>query len=118
MKPLASYMIGFVASLMLTLMAFELVKLHVDSGHLSPTHEILVPALFLLAIIQLIAQTFFFLDLGVEKKPHMRTWFFVFALQLVCIVVAGSVWIMNNLDYRMTGPDMNMQLMIEEGYQR
>jgi cytochrome o ubiquinol oxidase operon protein cyoD len=39
--------------------------------------------------------------LGRESKPRWKFIFLLFALLVVGIVVGGSLWIMNNLNYHM-----------------
>lgn len=94
-SPLLSYIIGFVFSIVLTFLAYILVVNHVLNGGL------LVAVIVALAIIQLFVQLFFFLHLGKESKPRWNLLMFSFALSVVVIIVFGSLWIMNNLDYNM-----------------
>lgn len=92
---LVSYVIGFILSIVLTLLAYILVVNHILEGAL------LVAVIVGLAIIQLFVQLFFFLHLGKESKPRWNLLMFSFALSVVIIIVFGSLWIMNNLDYNM-----------------
>src|SRR5690349_5450260 len=95
-----AYVTGFVLSIILTLAAYILVINHVISG------AGLIAVIIGLAIIQLFVQLFFFLHLGDEKKPRWNLMALIFAAVVVVIVVFGSLWIMNNLNYNMM-PDMN-----------
>jgi cytochrome o ubiquinol oxidase operon protein cyoD len=95
-----SYIVGFVSSIILTLVAYILVVNHVLSG------IGLVAVIVGLAIIQLFVQLFFFLHLGDEAKPRWNLMALLFAAMVVVIVVFGSLWIMNNLNYNMM-TDMN-----------
>lgn len=92
---LTSYIIGFVLSIVLTFLAYILVVNHILEG------ASLVATIVGLAIIQLFVQLFFFLHLGKESKPRWNLLMFAFALSVVIIIVFGSLWIMNNLDYNM-----------------
>jgi cytochrome o ubiquinol oxidase operon protein cyoD len=92
---LTSYVIGFVLSIILTFLAYVLVVNHILEGAL------LVAVIVGLAVIQLFVQLFFFLHLGKESKPRWNLIVFAFALSVVVIIVFGSLWIMNNLDYNM-----------------
>ena len=94
-SPLVSYVVGFILSIVLTFVAYILVVNHILEGAL------LVAAIIALAIVQLFVQLFFFLHLGKESKPRWNLLMFSFALLVVVIVVFGSLWIMNNLDYNM-----------------
>ena len=54
-----------------------------------------------LAMIQLIVQLRKFLHVGEEFKPRWKLAVFVLMIVIVLIVVVGSIWIMDNLNYRM-----------------
>lgn len=95
------YIIGFVTSLVLTLLAYSLVQVHLSSDHTKPSDQILLILLSGLAISQLIVQLAFFLHLGQEKKPRLNLLSFTFAAIIIFILVFGSLWIMNNLNYHM-----------------
>lgn len=88
------YVTGFVVSTILTLTAYTLVVTTTFSGWT------LFYIIIALAVIQLLVQVIFFLHLGREEKPHWKLMTFLFAVIVVLIVVIGSLWIMNNLDYR------------------
>ena len=99
MKTLNAYILGFVLSIGLTLGAFWMVQMHLDTHHISPTHEVAVPALLVLAVAQLLVQLILFLHLGREPKPKWNLTAFFFALFIVVVVVGGSLWIMNHLEH-------------------
>jgi len=92
---LTSYVAGFLLSIILTFAAYILVANHILSG------VSLVAVIIGLAIIQLFVQLFFFLHLGKESKPRWNLLMLSFALGVVIIIVFGSLWIMNNLNYNM-----------------
>jgi cytochrome o ubiquinol oxidase operon protein cyoD len=94
-----SYVAGFVLSLMLTLTAYLLVNRHVSSHHAAIGHGVLIFMLTGLALIQLVVQLVFFLHLDRESKPRWNLTVLLFAVTVVVIVVFGSLWIMNNLNY-------------------
>ncbi|MCI0560443.1 MAG: hypothetical protein MN733_18305, partial [Nitrososphaera sp.] len=52
-----------------------------------------------LAMVQLFVQLELFLHLSHSPRLHRAV--FAFAALLVVIIVGGSLWIMNNLDYQM-----------------
>ena len=91
-----SYTIGFLVSVVLTIGAYLLVVNHVWSGWA------LVFALVALAVIQLFVQLVFFLHLSAKSHARWNLFVFLFMLLVVLIVVIGSLWIMHNLNYRMT----------------
>jgi cytochrome o ubiquinol oxidase operon protein cyoD len=96
-----TYVTGFALSVILTLMAFILVKVHVDHHHGYPSDSFMMAALPGLALVQLFVQLVFFLHVGRESKPRWNAWALSFAITVVVIVVGGSLWIMSNLNYRM-----------------
>ncbi len=99
-----TYSIGFVLSIALTLVAFMFVQLHVTSNHLSFSHEALTAIVMIFAVVQFIVQLTFFLHLGQEERPKWNLIVFLFMLLVLLIVVIGSLWIMQNLNYHMMTP--------------
>ena len=102
-----SYTVGFLASIVLTLVAFGLVAGHVVSGMTA------IVAIFTLAFIQLIIQLVFFLHLSTEAGQRWKLFTFLSTFGLVFIIVAGSVWIMYHLNYNMMASPALMQEYIE-----
>jgi cytochrome o ubiquinol oxidase operon protein cyoD len=94
-----TYALGFILSLALTISAYLLVKRHLDSHHLIFTDRVLVLGVAGLAITQLFVQLVFFLHLNRESKPWWNNTALFFAGIVVFILVFGSVWIMDNLNY-------------------
>jgi len=105
---LQTYVTGFVASISLTLVAYALVMRHALSK------DTIVAAIACLAAIQAIVQLIFFLHVGRETKPRWKLLVFGFMVVVVFIIVVGSIWIMNNLNYRMTPDEMNQYLKSQE----
>jgi cytochrome o ubiquinol oxidase operon protein cyoD len=68
--------------------------------HLLPLNLTII-AVVILAVMQLLVQLVFFLHLGGESKPRWNLMAFMFTLLVVAILVAGTLWIMYNLDYNM-----------------
>jgi cytochrome o ubiquinol oxidase operon protein cyoD len=89
-----SYEIGFIASLLLTTLAFLLVLSKALTG------PPLVYSLIGLALTQAIIQMLFFLHLGQEARPRWETMVFLFMVLLLLIIVLGSLWIMYDLNDR------------------
>jgi cytochrome o ubiquinol oxidase operon protein cyoD len=105
---LKTYLSGFVLSIVFTLTAYELVvqrKFSVD---------IIIAAIVGLALFQFLIQLLFFLHLGRERKPRWKLFVLFFMIMVVLILVFGSIWIMNNLNYRMT-PQQQNQYMNNQG---
>lgn len=94
-SPLKSYVLGFVLSILLTLVAYFFVVLKT----FSPT--VLFSVIMGLGVIQAVIQLVLFLHLGKEGKPHWNTMTFLFMLSILLIVVLGSLWIMAHLEYNM-----------------
>lgn len=71
-----------------------------------------VAVIITLALVQLIVQMVFFLHIGQEERPRWKLWAFISMFAVLMIVVVGSLWIMNNLNYNM-GHDMDARMMKE-----
>jgi cytochrome o ubiquinol oxidase operon protein cyoD len=109
---------GFILSLVLTITAYLFVERHVATNHAAFSHETLVWVIISLALVQLIVQLFFFLHLGQESKPYWNLTIFLFTLPVLIILVFGSLWIMNHLNYNMMPAEVNEYLLHEEGIAR
>lgn len=96
---LKSYVIGFLASFLLTAISFFLVSARLLSA------QILMYTILGLAIAQGIVQLLFFLHIGQEAKPRWETLAFCFTVLILLVIVIGSLWIMHDLNGRMM-PDM------------
>lgn len=103
------YVGGFIASIILTLLAYVSVTQHwLANPYLNFT-------ILILAFLQLVVQLVCFLHLGEEAKPRWNLIFLLSAAGVIGIVVAGSIWIMAHLNYNMMpGMDINHQQMEEE----
>ncbi len=95
-----SYITGFILSLLLTLAAYFVVTNQIFSGNL------LVGVVLGFAIMQLAVQMTFFLHLLDETKPRWNLIIFLTTLSIILLVIVGSLWIMNNLNYHMTATQM------------
>ena len=93
-----SYLIGFVLSLVLTFGAYVMVRGGVMTGW--P----LLYGLTGLAMIQMLVQLLFFLHLRHEEEPRWKLLVFDLMLFIVTVLVIGSIWIMNNLNYHGHNP--------------
>lgn len=105
-----TYVAGFVASLVLTVTAYLLVVHHALSRRL------LIGAVVALALTQFLVQVVFFLHLGRETKPRWKLAVFLFMTMVVLILVFGSLWIMTNLNYRMTPAQINTYMNNQSGF--
>lgn len=102
-----SYVVGFLISLLTTLLAYFIVVNRLW------TPEVLVYAVLGIAVVQLVVQVVFFLHIGRGSRWKLLT--FLFTILVVGVVVVGSIWIMDNLNYNMMdmSPDQMQQYMSE-----
>ena len=101
-----SYIIGFISCLVLTLAAYFAVVNH------SPVTLWVVTGL---AIIQFTVQTIFFLHLGQGKDKNENLVSFILAFGAMFLLIAGSLWIMKNLNYNMSPEQMQDSIVKDEG---
>lgn len=101
MLNIRTYITGFGLSVALTFAAFALAAhpVYVPLGWV-------LPALMMLALVQLAVQLVFFLHIREEQSPRWNFAVLLFAILIVGIVVGGSLWIMQNLTH--------MQMSAEE----
>lgn len=101
-----AYVSGFILSLLLTLAAYALAT----RGVLT---ERGVLGLGALALVQFFVQVLLFLHLGKNRNVRDRFTVFWFAVVVVGIIMAGSMWIMLNLAPRMSASGMTMDQMMQ-----
>ncbi len=104
-----SYIIGFALSLIFTAIPYYLVVNKIISGN-----ELLATILGI-AVLQMVIQIVFFLHLGRGPKPLYNIAFFVGTVGTILVVVGGSIWIMNHLNYNMAATDASKYLVEKEG---
>lgn len=106
-SPYTAYVVGFVLSVITTFVAYFLVV-----SNALPT-QLLIYTVLAIAVVQLIVQVVFFLHIGRGSKWKLATFFFT--IFIVVLVVVGSIWIMDNLNYNMMKmtPDQQRQYMSE-----
>src|SRR3569623_2833919 len=92
-----NYLFGLALSVALTFCAFGRVEWHIIGGHEFPPHELVVPAITVLALLQLGVQRVLFLHVGKEPRPMWNLVALAFAGVVVAILIGGTLWIMNNL---------------------
>ena len=98
-----AYVWGFAVSLVLTLLAYELVTQHVLS------YGLLVGAIVAAALVQFAVQVYCFLHIGPDSDTRERLFALLFAALIILILVAGSLWIMFDLNGRMTMDSAQME---------
>ncbi len=99
-RSLAARFIGFIGSLILTLMAFLLV-VRPDFFHLDLGKDLLI--LLILAVLQTIVQSICFLNVWGEKGPRWNLLIYISTILIVLIIVVFTIWVMNHLNYNMMG---------------
>lgn len=97
---LKSYTVGFILSLVLTVLSFGCVM----SGAL-PQH-LVVPGIVALCVVQLLVQLAFFLHMSAAPGQRSNLSIGVFTLLIIAIVVVGSLWVMHNMNLYMMQPAM------------
>ena len=113
---LRSYITGFILSIAATLAAYIVVDIHVNSGHETISHPVLLATILALAVLQLIIQMVFFLHLGFGSGERWRMVAFVLTIGLVILVVGGSIWIMGHLNANMTPAQLQQYMQDQQGF--
>ncbi|SMF83526.1 cytochrome o ubiquinol oxidase operon protein cyoD [Paenibacillus uliginis N3/975] len=85
-----SYTIGFICSIILTVIPIAVVL----NEWLQGTGLALV--LMIAAVLQLFVQLLFFMHLREEKNPRYNLISLILGLVILVVIVAGSIWIMLN----------------------
>jgi len=104
-----SYYLGFGLSLVFTLTAYFSVSHHWFG------RDGLIGLVVVLALAQFMAQLIYFLHISHEAKPRWKLLVFYFMILVVLILVLGSLWIMNNLNYHMTPQKIQQYLQNQDG---
>ena len=109
-KPtLRPYVLGYMWSIYLTVAVYLLATSNRFDSY------IVVPIVIALAAVQFVVQLVYFLHLGQETKPRWRLYAVLFMIVVVSILVFGSLWIMSNLNYRMTPQQINTYMQSQDG---
>ena len=90
-----AYIKGFILSIILTIIPFVVVGQSLLSG------PWLFLAITVLALMQLIVQLVYFLHLNFASEARWNIVTFAFTVLVVFVLIAGSIWIMVNLNYNM-----------------
>lgn len=101
------YVFGFISCIIITLAAYFCATSH------SLGNDLAVGIIGGLALVQFIVQLLAFLHLGHEFRPRWKLMVFVLMICIVLIIVAGSIWIMNNLNYRMMSSPKQMEQYVQ-----
>ncbi|MFC0269035.1 cytochrome o ubiquinol oxidase subunit IV [Kushneria aurantia] len=90
-----SYVTGLAISIVLTLVAFGVVTL----GNFSTTAMALT--ISIAAIVQVLVQLILFMHLNVDDDGGWNVTSLAFAVVILVLVIAGSLWIMHHLHMNM-----------------
>jgi cytochrome o ubiquinol oxidase operon protein cyoD len=105
-----SYVIGFLLSLVFTAIPYYLVVNKIITGNS------LLATILGFAVLQMAVQIFFFLHLGRGPKPFYNVAFFIATAGIILVVVLGSIFIIDHLNYNMATPKaMTTKLAQDEG---
>ncbi|MCV9877776.1 cytochrome o ubiquinol oxidase subunit IV [Brenneria izbisi] len=90
-----SYLIGFVLSVILTVIPFGLVM----AGSASP--GVILLTVLGCAVIQIVVHLVYFLHLNTSSEQRWNVVALAFTVLIIAIVVVGSIWIMMNAHQNM-----------------
>ena len=101
---LKSYVIGFVLSVILTVIPFWIVM------HPGLSHSVILTVILAFAVIQILVHLVCFLHMSSKSEQRWNTVAFAFTVLVVALVIGGSVWILNNANSNlMPLPDLTHQ---------
>ena len=89
------YTIGFILSVILTVIPFGMVM----AGGFS--RGLLVAVIAITAIAQILIQLVYFLHMNSSSEQRWNVIAFVYTILTIAILLVGSVWIMNYLHFNM-----------------
>jgi len=90
-----SYLVGFVLAVILTVIPFWMVM----SGGFSPlTNGIVITVT---AVLQMLVHLVFFLHLDSSSEQRWNVQAAVFCVVVIGIIVAGTLWVMHNMNVHM-----------------
>ncbi|MGK2889598.1 MAG: cytochrome o ubiquinol oxidase subunit IV [Candidatus Malihini olakiniferum] len=93
-----SYIIGFVMSVILTVIPFGLVI----AGVAPP--RVIIAGVVGCAVVQVLVHLVYFLHLNSSSEQRWNVVALVFAILIIAIVVVGSIWIMLSAHHNMMIP--------------
>lgn len=91
----ASYITGFILSILLTIIPYYIVV------YMELSTGIKTISIVLLALAQLFVQLVFFLHLNTRSEKGWNFLSFIFTMLVVIILIGGSLWIMYHLRVNM-----------------
>ncbi|BEM81013.1 cytochrome o ubiquinol oxidase subunit IV [Serratia marcescens] len=90
-----SYLIGFILSIILTVIPFAMVMYGTAS------HSTILAVVVGMAVIQVIVHLVYFLHMNTSSEERWNLVALLFTAMIIGIVVVGSLWIMYNLNINM-----------------
>lgn len=102
------YAVGFIASVTLTICAYLV------ATHNSANKNVLAVVLAAMAVAQFVVQMVLFLHVGEERGTRWKLLMMFMMLIVVLILVGASIWIMDNLNYRMTPEQIQQYLQSQD----
>ncbi|AKC32230.1 cytochrome o ubiquinol oxidase subunit IV [Candidatus Pantoea carbekii] len=92
---LTSYIVGFIFSIILTIIPFWIV-IYRNMSYSNTIYIIVV-----CAVMQMLVHLIYFLHLDVRSEGGWNMIAIVFSIIIVTILIVGSLWIMHHLNYNM-----------------
>ena len=89
------YTIGFILSVILTIIPFGMVM----AGGFG--RGVLVTVIAITAVAQVIVQLVYFLHMNTSSEQRWNLIAFVYTILCIAVLLVGSVWVMNYLHYNM-----------------
>ena len=89
------YAVGFILSVILTVIPFGMVM----AGGFS--RSLLVTVIAITAVAQVLVQLVYFLHMNSSSEQRWNVIAFIYTILCIAILLVGSVWIMNYLHYNM-----------------
>jgi len=90
-----SYLFGFVVAVVLTAIPFGMVMMH------AMPVATLLPTIIALGVVQIVVHLVYFLHMNTSSGQVWNNAAFVFAVIVVGILIAGSLWVMYHLNTNM-----------------
>ncbi len=90
-----SYLIGFILSVILTVIPFGMVM----NGGFAPSTVLYT--IMIMAVVQIVVHLIYFLHMNSSSEEGWNLIAFIFTLLIIAIVVVGSLWIMFHLNTNM-----------------
>jgi cytochrome o ubiquinol oxidase subunit IV len=90
-----SYIVGFILSVILTVVPFWMVM------HPTESHTTVLYVIIGLALAQILVQLVYFLHMNTSSEGGWNLIAFIFTVLIIAILVVGSLWIMFHLNTNM-----------------